>query len=266
MNLTKAALAGFAIILSHAFADAAAAETVLRFTGMDAGAGTVDPHASNLSAEKGATKQIYEALVDIDSNLAIVPQLAVGWKIVDATHWDFELRQGVRFHDGTPFTAADVIFSIERARAENADLHQYVDGIGRVEAIDDHTVRFTTIAPDPSLWMKLAEVAIVSKDWAEEHGATKPADFLRARKENYASRHANGTGPFMLEAFEPYGRWVLVRNPDWWGQTITRTTSTASFTSPRAMTATSALCSTARSICFKGHRTRPSTAFAAHPG
>ena len=171
------------------------------------------PHRDN----KGATKQVYEALLDVDSNLAIVPQLALAWKPLDPTTWEFELRPGVTFHDGTPFTAADVVFSIERARAETSDFRRYVDGIAAVEAIDDHTVRFTTTGPDPSLWLKLADVAIMSKAWAEQHDVTTPADYDGAREETYASRHANGTGPFMLEAFEPRGDWVMVRNPDWWG-------------------------------------------------
>ncbi len=81
----------------------------------------MDPHAYADEDNKGATYQVYEALLDIDSNLAIVPQLALAWQILDPTHWEFELRQGVRFHDGTPFTADDVVFSIERAQAKTSD-------------------------------------------------------------------------------------------------------------------------------------------------
>ena len=69
---------------------------------------------------------MYEALLDIDSNLAIVPQLALAWKPLDPTTWEFELRPDVTFHDGTPFTAADVVFSIERARAETSDFRPAV--------------------------------------------------------------------------------------------------------------------------------------------
>ena len=57
----------------------------------------------------------------------------------------------------------------------------------------------------------------MSKAWSEQHAVTKPADYLGANEETYASRHANGTGPFMLESFEPRGGWVVVRNPAWWG-------------------------------------------------
>jgi peptide/nickel transport system substrate-binding protein len=146
-----------------------------------------------------------------------VPQLAVAWNVVDPTNWEFELRQGVRFHDGTPLTAEDVIFSIERAQADTSDFQHRVKGIGAVRATGEHTVRITTLGPDPSLWLNLADIAIMSKAWAQEHHVTRPADFVGTREETYASRHANGTGPFVLESFEPRGGWVLVGNPDWWG-------------------------------------------------
>ena len=123
----------------------------------------------------------------------------------------------MRFHDGAPFTADDVVFSIGRAQMKTSDFQYRVDGIASVQAIDDHTVRITTTAPDPSLWLKLADVAIMSKAWAQAHGVTEPADFVGAHEETYASRHANGTGPFVLQSFEPRGGWVMVRNPDWWG-------------------------------------------------
>ena len=81
----------------------------------------MDPHADAIEENKGATYQVYEALLDVDSNLAIVPQLALAWKPLNPTTWEFELRPDVRFHDGTPFTAEDVVFSIERARAKTSD-------------------------------------------------------------------------------------------------------------------------------------------------
>jgi peptide/nickel transport system substrate-binding protein len=219
MSRFEATIAALAIGIAISAGGPAAAENVLRFMGIDATASTMDPHANSNKDNKAAIKQVYEALLDVDSNLAIVPQLALAWKPLDPTTWEFELRSGVTFQDGTPFTAADVVFSIERARAETSDFRAYVDGITSVEPIDDRTVRFTTAAPDPALWLKLAEVAIMSKTWAEQHGVTKPADYMGAREETYASRHANGTGPFTLEEFEPGADWVSVRNPDWWGKT-----------------------------------------------
>jgi peptide/nickel transport system substrate-binding protein len=121
MTRSKAAIAGLTIGIALAVTGPAAAENVLRFTGKDARAATMDPHAYAVEDNKGATYQIYEALLDVDSNLALVPQLAVSWQIVDPTHWEFELRQGVRFHDGAPFTVDDVVFSIERAQTKTSD-------------------------------------------------------------------------------------------------------------------------------------------------
>ena len=128
--------------------------------------------------------------------------------------WEFELRQGVRFHDGAPFTAEDVVFSIERGRSEQ--YAGYFADISDVRGIDAHTVRITTRAPDALLPDRLRKLFIMSKAWAEQHGVTRAADFKSA-EETYATRHANGTGPFILEAFEPGGRVVTRRNPDWWG-------------------------------------------------
>jgi peptide/nickel transport system substrate-binding protein len=209
--------AGLSICIALAAASPAAAENVLRFASISGGAVTMDPHSYGSSHNKVATKQVYEALLDIDSNLAIVPQLALAWKLLEPNTWEFELRPDVTFHDGTSFAAADVVFSIERARAETSDFSNRVAGITRVEEIDDHTIRITTAEPDPSLWLKLADVAIMPKAWAERHGVTTPADYNRAREETYASRHANGTGPFMVEVFEPRGEYILIRNPAWWG-------------------------------------------------
>jgi peptide/nickel transport system substrate-binding protein len=217
MSGSRSSFAGLTMLAALAVTAPAAAENVLRFTGKDAWAATMDPHAYAIEDNKGATFQVYEALLDIDSNLAIVPQLATAWKILDPTHWEFELRPGVRFHDGTPLTAEDVVFSIERAQAKTSDFRNRVDGIARVQASDGHIVRITTEGPDPSLWLKLADIAIMSKAWAQAHGVTKPADFMGAHEETYASLHANGTGPFVLESFEPRGGWAMVRNPGWWG-------------------------------------------------
>ena len=207
------------LVLLIAGAGPAAAENVLRFTGIDGGAAIMDPHSSAWPERKqAATKQVYEALLDVDSNLAIVPQLAVAWKLAGPDALGFRAapeRDGfMTARRSPPRTSC----SASSAPApQTSDFRSYVQGIAAVEAIDDHTVRITTTEPDPSLWLKLAEIAIMSKAWAQEHGVIEPADYKKAHEENYASRHANGTGPFMVEAFEPRGDYVLVRNPAWWG-------------------------------------------------
>jgi peptide/nickel transport system substrate-binding protein len=95
----------------------AAADNVLRFTGAAGGAVTMDPYSLWYNANRVAAQEVYEALLDIDSHLLIIPQLALAWKLLNTTTREFELRRDVRFHDGTPFTADDVGFSIERAGA-----------------------------------------------------------------------------------------------------------------------------------------------------
>ena len=181
-----ATIAALALGITISLSSPAAAENVLRFTSANGGAVTMDPHSSGLIADRAATMQVYEQLLDIDSNLAIVPQLAVAWKPIDPNTWEFELRQGVRFHDGTPFTAEDVVFSIERARAGTSELQTPVANIAAIQAIDDRTLHITTTAPDPLLWMRLGFVAIMSKNWSETHDVATPAH--RYGEGNYASR------------------------------------------------------------------------------
>jgi peptide/nickel transport system substrate-binding protein len=214
MRKFRSALIG--LIATALLAGPATAENVLRFTGNAGSALTMDPHSRWIMYDRAATQQVYETLLDIDSSLAIVPQLALDWKPLDPTNWEFELRPDVTFHDGTPFTAKDVVFSIERARARTSAVQNFVSNIAAVSAVDDRTVQIKTTAPDPLLWMRLSNVAVMSEEWSRANDVRTPAN-VDAGDETFASRHANGTGPFILEEFEPHGRWVLVRNPKWWG-------------------------------------------------
>ena len=136
--------------------------------------------------------------------------------LVGPTTWEFELRPNVRFHDGTPFTAEDVVFSFARANTElPAGFAGRIESISEVRAVHEHTVRIETAFPDPQLWDKVRAIAIMSEQWAEAHDAHAPVN-PSVGKENFASRHSNGTGPFILKEFEPNGPLVMVRNPEWW--------------------------------------------------
>ena len=95
--------------------------------------------------------QVYEPLVDFDSDNSIRPGLAVAWRLVDSTTWEFELRQGVRFHDGTPLTAEDVVFSLRRALSPKSEFARDVQPVAAIEADGDHVVRVRTIEPNPIL-------------------------------------------------------------------------------------------------------------------
>jgi peptide/nickel transport system substrate-binding protein len=216
MRCYRAFFAGLTIVTACAAAGPAAAENVLRWASAG-GALTADPHGYDDIQTTAQLRQVYEPLVGFDSDLNLVPQLALAWRLVDPTTWEFELRPSVRFHDGTPFTAADVVFSFGRAKTElPAGFAGRIESVAEVRAVDEHTVRIKTKFPDPQLWDKVRTIAIVSESWATAQDARIPVN-VSANEESYASRHANGTGPFILKEFEPNGPVVMVRNADWWG-------------------------------------------------
>jgi peptide/nickel transport system substrate-binding protein len=193
----------------------AQAENVVRWATPEP-AESFDPYGHDELLTIWVTNLVFESLINYDSRGRLEPGLAVSWKRLDALTWEMELRQGITFHDGTPFTSADVVFSIERAKAETSSQRGTVSAIAGVEAVDVDTLRFTAATANPIPWEDLSYLAIMSKTWAEGHGAGLPSK-LGDGKWDYAEMHANGTGPFVLEAFEPGERTVLVRNPNWWG-------------------------------------------------
>jgi peptide/nickel transport system substrate-binding protein len=140
----------------------AAAENVLRWSS-DVGALTFDPHSANHGPSIVQRDPVYERLLTTSARLEVVPQLALAWRPIDPLTWEFELRQGVRFHDGSSFTAEDVVFSLERARAEHSQYADYFAAISDVRASDAYMVRITTRAPDALLPDRLRKLFIISK-------------------------------------------------------------------------------------------------------
>ena len=176
---------------------------------------TMDPHARSDGFVTSFDMNMYEPLVRRDRNLKLEPALATEWSLIDATTWRFKLRHGVKFHDGTPFTADDVIFSFERAVATGSDVAALLSSVKDAQKVDDYTVDLITDRPSPILPNYLVGVAMMSKKWCEAHGTTRAAS--HEDKENYATRNEDGTGPFILKDRQPAVRTVLVKNPDWWG-------------------------------------------------
>ena len=176
---------------------------------------SMDPHSLNESLQLGFMANVYEPLIGRDKKLGLVPALATQWTQPSPTVWRFELRKGVSFHDGSPFTADDVVFSFKRAAGEGSDMKSYVSSFKEVRRIDNFTVEIETIAPFPILPDVISLVFMMNKKWCEENKATLPVD-RRKGIENVASFKANGTGPFRLKERQPSTRTVLVRNGNYW--------------------------------------------------
>ncbi len=176
---------------------------------------TLDPYAQNESMTNAVNGQVYEFLVAYDRKLAIVPQLATSWTQDGPLKWTFKLRPGVKFHDGKPFTADDVVFSVNRAKQPTSQIAVYAIAVGEPKKIDDLTVEFTLPQVEPIFLQKINTIYIMSKAWCEENKATVTQNFA-GKEESFASRNANGTGPYMLVSREAGTKTVYKRNPNYW--------------------------------------------------
>jgi len=196
---------------------------------------TMDPHALALLYHSRVAFQVYESLVSRDEQFRLEPALAESWQMVNPTTWRFKLRAGVTFHDGSPFTADDAIFSIERTQGPTSQRSFALRGLGAVRKVDEQTIDFVLAAPDAVWPEKLQYVAMMSKAWCASHGAEKAQDF-NGKQEMFTVRNAMGTGPFRLERYEPDVRVVLKRHDAWWGWADNRAGNLAevSFTSIRS--------------------------------
>jgi len=178
-------------------------------------AATMDPHAFNHGMTLTVLQHIYEGLVRRNVDMKIEPALALSWTQPEPTVWRFVLRPNVKFHDGQKFTAEDVAFSFRRAMSPTSDMKVFAASITAVRVVDPMTVDIVTAFPNAALIQSLPEIRIMSQAWSEQHGAGLPAD-LKQSKENYATRHANGTGPFRLKSRDVDVKTVLAADPAWW--------------------------------------------------
>ena len=178
-------------------------------------ANSMDPYNLNETFTLGYMTNIYEGLTMRAPDLSIGPALATKWEVIEPTRWRFHLRKGVKFHDGRDFTADDVVFSADRVRADGSDLKTRIAEDTKVIKVDDHTVDFVTTSPNPIIYFEWETWSIMSKGWAEENKAVSP-EKLAGDQENYATRHANGTGPFSLVSREADVKSVAKVNPNWW--------------------------------------------------
>ena len=178
---------------------------------------TMDPHSQNEGLNNTMSDHVYEPLVTRGKTLALEPALALSWKAESPTVMRFKLRDKVTFHNGAPFTADDVVFSIQRALEKTSDFSAYMQGIEGAKKVDNLTVDIISKGPNPTLLDQLTEVRMMNKAWAEKHNALRPQDF-KNKEETFTARNANGTGPFVLKTRDPDVKTVLVKNSNWWGK------------------------------------------------
>lgn len=165
---------------------------------------SLDPYYHSETPTNSMNKNIYDCLVDFDPELNINPALAHKWENPDNLSWVFHLRNDVKFHDGTPFTAHDVKFSIERCKTwEKSGFKATAGQIQSVEVIDDHTVKITTKQPFGILPRKLAQIMIMSRK------------FVEANTDEYLTDHAIGTGPYKLKEWVKGDNLTLTANEDY---------------------------------------------------
>ena len=152
---------------------------------------------------------IFGYLVERNEKSQPIPGLATEWKTIDPTTWEFKLRKGVKFHDGSDFTAADVVASIERVpKVPNSPspFTAYTKQITKIDVVDPYTIRFKTALPYPLMPSDMTQIAIINKQ------------FANASTEDFNSgKAAVGTGPYKLAKFTKGDRIELARNDAYWG-------------------------------------------------
>jgi peptide/nickel transport system substrate-binding protein len=171
---------------------------------------TLDPHFFNAFATGSSHMMIYDPLVYLDANQQLQPALATSWRVIDDTTWEFKLRRGVKFHDGSDFTAEDVIATFERVpNVPNSpnSFAQFVRGIASITKQGDDTLIMKTKAPNPKLSFEMTRIFIVPAKIAK---SATTADFN-------SGKAAIGTGAYKVSEWVNGDRLVLVRNDAYWG-------------------------------------------------
>ncbi len=172
---------------------------------------TLDPHYANLNENTSLLSHIYERLVYQDERLDLKPGLAVSWQATSDTQWEFKLRDNVRFHDGSPFTADDVVYTIERIRdflkSPNGGFRSYVSGIKAVSAPDPLTVVIDTNGNVPNLPLSFSSIFVMHR----------PGQGFQTTDELNAGPPV-GTGPYRFASWSSGETLKLTRNDDYWGR------------------------------------------------
>jgi peptide/nickel transport system substrate-binding protein len=182
----------------------------------DGDVGAMDPDTRQETVQLSFLANIYEPLVRRDAELKLEPALAASWEQTSPTVWRFHLRSGVKWQDGSPFTADDVVFSLQRILAKTSSMRAPMSMVKEARKIDDLTVDFETTHPDPIFVQETTNFLIMNKAWCEAHHTTEPVQTLGGTEDNYAVHNAMGTGPYRLVSREPDRKTVVERNTGWW--------------------------------------------------
>ncbi len=202
----QATMTALALVMAAPFAVEAQTLTM----GVRAGPDSIDPHWSTLGSQAETLRHVFDTLVGVDNNLQLQPAIATSWTPIGEDAWEFKIREGVKFHNGEPLTAADVKFSIERIPLVTGPMSTtiYTKRVKSVEMLDDHTLRITTNGTAPSLPNDFIRLFVVPKSIGAQ-----------ARNEDFNSgAKAIGTGPYKFVSWTPKGDFVAERNEDYWGE------------------------------------------------
>ena len=170
---------------------------------------TMDPHFFNGFPAGSAHPQIFEGLTDIDASLEVKPALATAWRMIDPNTWEFDLRPGVRFHDGTPFTARDITATFARVPTvpnSPALFTSFIRPVREVQIVNEHRVRIITTTPTATLPGDLARVLLI----AERDASQTTSEFNAGR--------VNGTGPYRFAEWRNTESLSIARNDAYWGE------------------------------------------------
>ena len=172
---------------------------------------SIDPHFFNLFPNNNIAEHIFDKLVQMDADSRMIPGIATSWKPLDEKTWEFKLRKGAKFHDGSELTAEDVAFSINRVPTvpnSPGPFSAYTKAITSIEIVDPYTIRLKTAAPHPLMPNDMSTIYIVSKKIAT--GATTE-DFN-------SGKVAIGSGRYKFVRYANGDRVELVRNDNYWGE------------------------------------------------
>jgi peptide/nickel transport system substrate-binding protein len=184
----------------------------------DGDVNAMDPMTRQETVQLSFLANIYEPLARRKPDLTLEPALATAWEQTSPTVWRFHLRQGVKWQDGSPFSADDVVFTLQRILSKNSSMRAPLASVKEARKIDDLTVDFETTVVDPIFPQKQTSMLIMPKAWCEAHNATEPV--IIGKEDNYALHNAMGTGPYRLVSREPDRKTVVERNTGWWDKPV----------------------------------------------